>query len=388
MASGSVGGGQGNSGDYNLWGGNSQLADVWDPFGIFHTNPLQYQSVTSSKQTSGQQNLMGMLTNYLGQYANGQQLPSYGGQLTAPINSTQQKSLSDILGYKSPTSELTGVTADSLQKIISGNTGLPEVMRANYEQNIEKPLLKTYKDVAMPELQGTYASKGLSYGSSKKEAVDTATNNLMDSLSKGRASLESTITQDTIQNEMTGMNTANSVSANALQQILGISGAESSAGATEQQTQQASDTAKYQQWLRNQPGTNPAMQQIMQLLNIMPNQTDVVTNSGSGGLMNACWIWTHFDGEHGITTEIMRKFRDERYGKGSLVDIGYKAIGKYVLPLLKKYKLVQKIIWSAVYIPLTNYGSGSKSIPLKIYAKGWELLFKSVGFISKKVNGK
>jgi hypothetical protein len=276
------GGGTGGTGDYSAWNGNAGAAGIWDPFNIFHKNPTQV--ITGSKYTPEQSGLLQMLSNYMSQYAGGQQLPSYTGELTAPTNATQLGGLSNLQTAMAPNNPITQTTNQSLQDIIGGKTALPEALTANYKANIEDPLLKTYKEQIMPELAGTMASKGLSYGSTKQKTAEDLTNNLTDSLSKGRAQLGADITNSTIQNQLGGINAANSGNQTTLAQILGME----NIGNTEQTTQQNSDTAQMNQWLRNQPGSNPALQMIMQILGLSPNYAPTVpsTSNDSGGLMS------------------------------------------------------------------------------------------------------
>ena len=102
-------------------------------------------------------------------------------------------------------------------------------------------------------------------------------------------------------------------------------------------------------------------------------------NSSGGGGVQVCWVWTHFNGDLGQDTIVMREYRDRVYGKGSMVDIGYKLIGVTVLPLMKKSKWLEWVIKYTIYKPLTSLARGNTNPLLKVYAKGWEFVFWCVG---------
>ena len=105
-----------------------------------------------------------------------------------------------------------------------------------------------------------------------------------------------------------------------------------------------------------------------------------VSSGGGGSKAGLCWVWTHFNGEHGDDTEVMRAYRDRVYGKGSAVDIGYKMMGLFILPLMVKSPLLQEIVHLLIYAPLTALARGSRNPMLGVYAKGWELVWKVLGW--------
>jgi len=281
---GSYGGSSGGF-ENGQWG--SWAADTFDPFNIWHKEAIPYTVIGGSSKLSSSQNmLLDTMAQYL--YDQSGQNQAYGGQLTAGINPVQFSSIADIMNYQSPTAGLKDTQNQTLMDLISGKTGMRDVMENQYMTNIENPLVAKFQNVALPALNSTFASKGLSFGTDKQTATQASTGILMDALSKGRADLESNITKSTLDAQIAGLGKANETSAQSLAEILGITGAKATAGKTIQDTEQSGLTAIYNQWLRNQPGTNPAMQEIMKLLGIdtvYDQQTITQGGKDGGGIM-------------------------------------------------------------------------------------------------------
>lgn len=277
----------GSSGGYYMPGLDETTSRVWDPFQIFNKQPTEYLQFAGSSKLSGDQNAL--LTNLAG-YLNNQagQDQSYQGQLTAGLNPIQMSSIADLLNYKSPTAGLQGAQQQTLMDLISGKSGTREAMTNQYMTNIENPLMSRFQNVAMPALNASFASRGLSFGTDKQTATQASVATLMDSLAKGRADLESNITRSTMEGQIAGLGRANETQAQSLSEILGLNTARSDAGRTVQDTEQAGLSAAYNNWLRNQPGSNPAMQEIMKLLGIdtqYDQQVVVPNQEGGGGIM-------------------------------------------------------------------------------------------------------
>ena len=270
----------GTFGGYTMPGLNEQSARVWDPFSIFNKKPTEYmQFAGSSKLSKEQQNMLSKMAGYLDTEAGKDQ--SYGGQLTAGINDIQMSSIGDLMKYQSPTASIDTSTIDALSKII--NSGNREALEAQYRESLEKPLTSVYQNVTMPNLMSAFASKGLSFGTDKQTATNSAAATLMDALARGRTDLEANVAS----NQLAGIGRANEYRAGSLAEILGLTSAKGEAGKTVQDTQQAGLTAQYQNWLRNQPGSNPVMQEIMKLLGIetvYDQQVVVPGQEGGGGI--------------------------------------------------------------------------------------------------------
>jgi hypothetical protein len=343
-----------------------------------------------SKYTAEQQELLKkMISQYSGYI--GTATPTYSGELVAPTTQTQKDILQNLLNYESPTSSLSGVTNQSLSDIISGNSALPSVLTKQYEEGIEKPLLKSYTETIVPELQGSFASKGLSYGSSKQDALNTASSNLEDALAKGRADLNASITEKTIANQLAGITASNETSATSLAQILGLSSAENTLATQEQTTSQAQDTAAYEQWLRNQPGTNPAENMIMQILGLYPEYAESTSTSESTSVgantmapsSPTCWVWTYLSGENGSETISARNFRNTLFGKNSLVKSGYEVMGKVVYPLMVRFKPVKWLVRKCIYEPINKIVAGNNSKHLIAVGYAWKFVWENLGKIKE-----
>ena len=361
-------------------------------FSDFFTDKSSSQTNTvASKYTPEQNDLLKKMIASLGGYAGDKKLPAYSGELTAPLTDTQSLSTEKLLSLLNPNSSLTQTRNASLQDIISGKTALPATLTENYIKNVEDPTIKNYKETVIPEIAGTFASKGLSYGSSKYNATKDASETLTDALAKGRAQLNSDITKTTLDNQIAGMNTLNSANQTTLQEILGLA----TFGKTEQDTQQAKLNALYQQWLRDQPGTNPAQNMLMQLLGLYPNESSSTATEGDSTkskasfamkeqtvlndtMKNLCWVWTFFDGENGKQTVAARKFRDELFGKYSLVKTGYEAMGKVVRPLMSRSNVVKWLVKKCIYNPINKIASGRKDKHLLAIGYTWKFVWESI----------
>jgi len=115
----------------------------------------------------------------------------------------------------------------------SGGFNAPEY----YEETIKKPLMKTWEEEVMPTIGGEFGKRGLFYGSGRREAELESAESLMDILSKGKVETER------MGREM------------GLQEMLGLTGAARGYGESD-----------YSRWFAQQPGSQPEMQMLMQLL--------------------------------------------------------------------------------------------------------------------------
>jgi len=64
-----------------------------------------------------------------------------------------------------------------------------------------------------------------------------------------------------------------------------------------------------------------------------------------------CFIFIEGEGE---LTEIVRRYRDEHY-LNSFVSVGYKKMASWLVPLMKKYKLIKLMVKYTMTRPLTHY---------------------------------
>jgi hypothetical protein len=104
-----------------------------------------------------------------------------------------------------------------------------------------------------------------------------------------------------------------------------------------------------------------------------------VSSGGGGSKSGLCWVWTYFNGEHGADTEVVRAYRDRVYGKGSAVDLGYKRMGKTMLPLLQKSAILHVVFYLIVYRPITALARGSHNPITRVVAKVWEKVWRRMG---------
>jgi hypothetical protein len=257
-------------------------AAIFDPFQIWHKAATPYAVIAGSPKLSDvQMGTMDSLLKYLTSESNKNQ--AYGGKLTAGVNPVQLSSMADLLNYKSPTSGLTSDITKSLSDMI--NSGGRDALENQYQETLAKPLTSTFQNITMPQLMSAFASKGLSYGTERQTATNSASATLMDALARGRTDLEAKV----IENKMAGIGKANEVQAQSLAEILGLNTAKTAAGKTIQETEQLGLTNQYNQWLRNQPGSNPAIESIIKLLGIdtMYDQQNLSssTNSNTGGVV-------------------------------------------------------------------------------------------------------
>ena len=239
-----------------------------------------------SKLSDSQLALLDSLSGYLSGAMTKDQ--SYGGKLTAGVNSVQTQSIADLMNYKSPTADLNSGVNSTLSGLLT--TGGREELTKNYLENVEKPLINTYENVTMPHISTAFASKGLSYGTDKQTAINSASRTLMDALAKGRSQLES----DILGKKLEAVTKTNETNAQSLSEVLGLTSPKTSAGKTMQDTEQLDLTNTYNQWLRNQVGSNPVLSMIMQLLGVdtmydakVVGSEDSKNASSTGGVLSS-----------------------------------------------------------------------------------------------------
>jgi hypothetical protein len=99
----------------------------------------------------------------------------------------------------------------------------------------------------------------------------------------------------------------------------------------------------------------------------------------SGGV-SCCWTFLEAEGK---ITQIVRRYRDEHFGKWGSVGIGYRVMSRYLVPLMKKHKWIKKLVQNLMTRPLTCYAKwyyGENKLgwvfkPLELlYVSAWKLL--------------
>jgi len=102
-------------------------------------------------------------------------------------------------------------------------------------------------------------------------------------------------------------------------------------------------------------------------------------SGGGGSSFKVCWVWTFFNGYNGPDTEIVRQYRDTKYGKGSYVDIGYDVMGRVVRPLMTN-PIIRFLAYNLIYKPITSLAKGSRNPGVRMIAKFWETAWKVIGW--------
>jgi hypothetical protein len=267
-------------GDLSGFGGSGTLANVFDPFNLWHSNPASYTTLPgASKYTSEQQQLMQQLLQWITPYAaNPSSIPSYSGQLAAPLSPTQTTAIGNLTNLSDPGSSGANDILSQIMKFSSGQNYNSEYMRNAFKEGIEKPLVKNFKEDVMPELNSSYAKSGNFYGSDRGKATEDKAQTLMDALSMGRSSLESSIYSTGQSNQLQGITDFG----NFISQQGGLNNTLMSAGNTEQATTQNALTQAYQQWaMRNVPGMQPMDTLLTAILNMYPQYDSTTLTQGA-----------------------------------------------------------------------------------------------------------
>ena len=229
--------------------------------------PLSLQNSLSGPQLEAQNKLMQLLMG---------QTPTYSGQLSAPLSGLQSSSLDALSG---------GVTG--MQNAISGSgqtqsnamgtlnnilTSGPQNYQPYYQANVVQPLTQQFEQMTLPNVVSALGgSLGGPQSTAAVQGVTQAANNFENTLASANTSLAFNTAQQTAQNQLTAANEATAVSQspiNALTSLL-------SAGGVPQTTQQAADTAGYQNYL-NQMGFT--QNDITNLLSFLGTQTQTAAN--------------------------------------------------------------------------------------------------------------
>lgn len=82
-------------------------------------------------------------------------------------------------------------------------------------------------------------------------------------------------------------------------------------------------------------------------------------SSSVGGNMSCCFIF--LESYHGFLPVNVRRFRDKYYNLQPDIAIGYKRMAKWLVPLMKKSKLIRELVWRTMVKPATEYCN--KTVP-------------------------
>jgi len=240
-----------------------------------------------SKYTPEQNKLLKTYTDYYSKIAGDTSLPEYSGSRVAQLNDAQLKAENLLMNYVPYTSTDLGKTATStLTDVMAGGSG--KYFEDAYKKTIEDPLLRNWSEKIVPELSGSYAKKGLLYGSGREDAQLREARTIAEAIAMGRSDLASKMETQRI----SGVNAANQIGTNALNETTGISSGLSLTGATRQSIEQKNLDTEYSDWLKNQPGTRPQDPIIQSILGLTPYYEPTTVVSGGeqgmlGPLLNA-----------------------------------------------------------------------------------------------------
>jgi hypothetical protein len=251
---------------------------------------------TMSTLTSGQKQIAGQLQSYLsGQIGQGQAAYARRGQalpIYAPLNQGLVQNASAINRFNPAAGANIGMQA--VQGVLSGqNTPtlnpIQSTLTAQDTQNyIQKglydPALMNFNQSVVPQIQQGFAGQGATFSSRMGQAISTAGQNMMTQLGGQAANVtmqnEQVRSQQDLtaqqsnnanklalygqqsQNALQGAQVAGQLTSSALQNLL----AQNSANWQYQNQANQSSLATYQDWLRQQPGNNPALGQAQQFI--------------------------------------------------------------------------------------------------------------------------
>lgn len=234
---------------------------------------------TKSTLTPDQQNAAKQLYSYLSGVGSPTNVTPYGGQLAAPLSSLQSTSLAALeqramqLGTGDPALQ---TASQTLTDILGSG---PQDWSQYFKTNVETPMIQDYQENIKPGVAARYADQF--FGSQRVSADQINERNLVDSITKARASTAMSEYDTNIQQKLSALGLVPSVTAARTNELMNTL----SAGAVPQQTQQTADTAAYQEFLRQQQTQQNRASLLASFLGI-PMQENIVTqNAGTTGLI-------------------------------------------------------------------------------------------------------
>jgi hypothetical protein len=232
---------------------------------------MQAQQVP--KMNAGQSTALQSQLDYLMQYIqNPSAIPSYGGQFTAPLTSTQSSAMSNVNNYMGSNLPQSGDVMSQIMNMISGKSFDPTNMRKAYASGVEQPMLQNFNQTVLPNIMSSSAKSGNFYGTGREEATKEADQTLSDALSMGRSNLESNIYSKGQDVQQAGIaDFSNFISSQG-----GLSKTAFDMGTVEQAGQQNTLNQLLSQWQsQNVPGKQPYDQLLTSILGMTPYDTTV-----------------------------------------------------------------------------------------------------------------
>jgi hypothetical protein len=290
--------------------------------------------------TGGQQDLLGKLTGLLtGEIGAGVQ--AYPGQITPGPSGIQSQafgSISDILGgtgLAGATSEM-GMTA--LNKILEGYD--PTLAMQSWEKGVKEPAMRTWTEEMIPQILESYGGRNALSSSGLQKTLAKSGTNLASDIS---GQLMQTLLAEkgqTTQAQLQGI----PLTQMPLQTAMTALGA----GITQRGIEAEQLAEPYQKWQTEQPYANPWLQQVQPTLEQKAFENIAYPKETMGGGVSCCFIF--IEGER--FTDAVRQFRDAHFGPNSYVSKGYKLMAKWLVPWMKKSKIVKKMVQRVMLDPL------------------------------------
>ena len=229
--------------------------------------PITLQNSLSGAQLSAQDKLMQLLMG---------QTPTYNGQLSAPLSGLQSSSLDALSGGVAGTQNAISGSGQNQSNAMGALNNIltsgPQNYQPYYQANVVQPLTQQFEQTTLPNVVSALGgSLGGPQSTAAVQGVTQAANNFENTLASANTSLAFNTAQQTAQNQLTAANEATTVSQAPINSLTSLL----SAGGVPQATQQAADTAGYQNYL-NQMGFT--QNDINSLLAFLGTQTQTVAN--------------------------------------------------------------------------------------------------------------
>jgi hypothetical protein len=264
------------------WSGLGDAGKIFDPAGIFvgSDDPAYYES---SKLTYDQQHMFESLVKWYDKFTGG--TPTYSGQRVSDLTGTQNNVLGQMSGYTLPDYSK---SLNTLSSLMSGSNVNPELYNNYFKENVETPLLNTFKESALPSLQGSMNKKGLLYGTGREENEQNLAGTLMQTLAQSKTNLALQMDEANKNRALNAATSYASVGGQSISDLLNLNnmGTTGVAGQEYANKQQLLTNA-YNDWLSQQPGSRPQDAMLLSLLGLDTKNVIVPGgNSGNGGLLS------------------------------------------------------------------------------------------------------
>ena len=315
----------------------------------------------------------------------------YSGQLTPgaqPLQSGEWSMENQMLQGNAPGQAQATAVDTSLAKPWDPTEATQEWTKA-----IQDPAMQNWNQNLLPSILEKYAGADAAGGGN---AAKTVTDQAMQLQTGLESNLASTLLSDKSTSNSQALGASQDIYSH-LQQIL--SGA-SGGGSEQYNVGQAQDTALQKNWETAQPYNNPWLslgtggENVTAMQNIVtPNQSILPAAISAGAsvapslistvapmLAGCCFIF--IAANDGVLHPIVRRYRDEHMTEQNRR--GYYKLSDWLVPKMKKHKLVYHAVRFLMTEPMTSYGKwfygastrGEKFRPL---AKFWLKVFDWMG---------